>query len=606
MTRAKMLRIFLLPLAVGAVWAGAVPSFAGAALVIENNFTGTGPLKITLEKGAEDHFVTCTGSTISGTTYSPPTANAQINSWSVTGCTASSEGKSLGPATVTIPIPQTAQAESVSKVKLTAFTMKVSYQVGGSTCKPLINMNFPEYTYTSGSSTNQMSLVYGVEFHDEFFPPPGCLSGLAIVESGFSFPDPQFEVKEKIPAAPTVATGLASGVTQTSGTLNGSITPNGLTTEYHFEYGPTKEYGTKIPMPDASLTSNLYSAQGVSKAVTGLLSGTTYHFRLVAKNSKGAISGLDQTFTTPAPACDSLSGSRIKIGDMNGDGKADIFRFTDPADKVGEAQVWRSEGKSFTLLGQVSTGFGIALEDRLADWDGDGDDDVFQFAGLGRVDGWRSNTTSYTQLSQVGSGFPHPCETRIGDISGDGKDDILRFTDEGNGYGWISNGTPNNYTYKGLISTGFGHSNEVKVGDINGDGYDDLFQFTNEGNGYLWRNNAGMSFTYLGKFASGFGGPNEVRIGDRNGDGRDDLFRFSEEGNGYYWQSNGDGSFTYMGNFTSGFGPSRQVRIADVNGDSKADILWFRIENGNGYAWLGDGKGGFESLGQIGTGFGAP
>jgi subtilisin family serine protease len=311
------------------------------------------------------------------------------------------------------------------------------------------------------------------------------------------------------------------------------------------------------------------------------------------------------TFSVLPPACDSLSQSRIKIGDMNGDGKADIFRFTEVPDAIGEAQVWRSEGKSFTALGQVNTGFGLAPEDRLADWDGDGDDDVFQFTDWGRVDGWRSNSTSYTQLSQVGSGFSHPCETKIGDINGDGKDDILRFNNFGNGYGWLSTGTPNGYSYKGLISTGFGHSNEVKVGDIDGDGYDDLFQFTNEGNGYLWRNNAGVSFTYLSKFASGFGSANQVRIGDRNGDGLDDLFRFSEEGNGYYWQSNGDGTFSYKGQFTSGFGPSRRVRIADINGDLKADILWFSETDGTGQAWLGDGTN-WEWLGQIGSGFGKP
>ncbi len=305
----------------------------------------------------------------------------------------------------------------------------------------------------------------------------------------------------------------------------------------------------------------------------------------------------------PPPICDPLSQSRIKIGDMNGDSRADIFRFTDPADSIGEAKVWRSEGTSYTPLGQVNTGFGVAFEDRLADWDGDGDDDVFQFTTYGRVDGWRSNSTSYTQLSQVGSEFAHPCETKIGDMNGDGKDDIFRFANSGNGYAWISNGTPTNYTYKGQIGTGFGFSNEVRVGDYDGDGDDDLFRFTNEGNGYLWRSN-GTNYTSLGLFATGFGNPAQVRVGDKDGDGDDDLYQFTDEGNGYYWRSNGDGSYTYFSKVTSGFGLSRQIRIADINGDAKSDILWFK-DDGTGYARFGDGSN-WLPLEPIGSGFGVP
>jgi hypothetical protein len=301
------------------------------------------------------------------------------------------------------------------------------------------------------------------------------------------------------------------------------------------------------------------------------------------------------------PTCDPLSKSRIKIADMNGDGKADIFTFTDPPDSVGAAKVWRSEGSSYTALGQVNTGFGMAYQDRTADWDGDGDDDVFQFTENGRADGWRSNGTSYTQLSQIGNEFSLPCETRIADMNGDSRDDILRFASDGNGYAWLSTGTPTGYTYKGLVGTGFGSGYQVRSGDYDGDGDDDLFQFTDVGNGYLWRAD-GTTYTQLGFFASGFGSAAQVRISDRDADGDDDLFRFSDEGNGYYWRSNGNGTFTSLGQFTSGFGPSKRVRIADINGDSKADILWF-LEEGNGYAWLGEG---WTSLGKIGSGFGEP
>lgn len=328
-------------------------------------------------------------------------------------------------------------------------------------------------------------------------------------------------------------------------------------------------------------------------------------------NTNWNIGGVENPFlvqsTSPPPMCDPLSKSRIKIGDMNGDSRADIFSFTpDPGDNTGAGRVWRSEGTTeaptYTALGQVSTGFGRASEDRLADWDGDADDDIFQFTEYGRLDGWRSNGTGYTPLSQVGSDFPHPCRVRIGDMNGDGKDDIFRVANNENGYAWLSTGTPTGYSYKGLIGTGFGLSHQVRVVDMDGDGDDDLFKFLDNGNAYAWRSNK-TSYTYLGLIATGFGNSAQVRVGDRDGDGDDDLFQFTEDGKGYYWRSNGT-SYTYLGIFTSGFGPAGQVRIADINGDSKSDILYFS-NDGTAQAWLGDGTS-WKPLNQIGSGFGVP
>jgi hypothetical protein len=302
------------------------------------------------------------------------------------------------------------------------------------------------------------------------------------------------------------------------------------------------------------------------------------------------------------PICTAFERSRLKTGDMNGDGRADIYRFTDPGDRIGAGYVWRSNGTSFTSLGQVNTGFGIAYQDRIADLDGDGDDDVLQFSDDGRVDGWRSNRTSYTQLSQITRNHGSSCESRIADINGDGRDDVLSFTNDGYGYGFLSGGA--GYEFLGIIGTGFGSAYQDRVADIDGDGDDDILQILDNGNAYAWLADS-THIRYAGGalIATGLGSSNEVRVGDRDGDGDADLYRFSDAGNGYYWRSNRS-SYTYVGQFTSGFGPSRQVRIADINGDRKADILEFSDE-GAGYAWLGDGTG-YGSIIYIGTGFGAP
>jgi hypothetical protein len=98
--------------------------------------------------------------------------------------------------------------------------------------------------------------------------------------------------------APTAVTGVASSLGQTSATLNASVTPNGDASECTFEYGTTTSYGSSAPCspPPGAGTS----AVGVSAAIAGLIPDTTYHFRIVAKNSFGPSTGADQTFATPA------------------------------------------------------------------------------------------------------------------------------------------------------------------------------------------------------------------------------------------------------------------------------------------------------------------
>ncbi len=100
---------------------------------------------------------------------------------------------------------------------------------------------------------------------------------------------------------PTVVTGTASNVSASSATLNGTVNPNGSSTDYYFEYGTSTSYGTKTSTKDAgSGTSNV----SVSAPVSGLSPNTKYHFQLVATNSGGTNNGNDQTFTPGTVAID--------------------------------------------------------------------------------------------------------------------------------------------------------------------------------------------------------------------------------------------------------------------------------------------------------------
>ena len=110
-------------------------------------------------------------------------------------------------------------------------------------------------------------------------------------------------------ADPTVHTGPATGLAGGSATLTGdTVTPVGGGS-VSFEYGPTAAYGSStVAAPVAG-----GGDAAVSATVSGLVSGTVYHYRLDV--TVGAITtfGADRTFTADgttsnaAPTCDAVS-----------------------------------------------------------------------------------------------------------------------------------------------------------------------------------------------------------------------------------------------------------------------------------------------------------
>ncbi|MGD1058116.1 MAG: fibronectin type III domain-containing protein, partial [Solirubrobacteraceae bacterium] len=94
---------------------------------------------------------------------------------------------------------------------------------------------------------------------------------------------------------PGAATGLATAIGQTSATLNGTVTTNGLATSYSFQVGTEPGvYGS--PTGLGGVGGN--TTQEVSTALTGLAPGTTYYYRLRATNSDGTTYGQPEPFTT--------------------------------------------------------------------------------------------------------------------------------------------------------------------------------------------------------------------------------------------------------------------------------------------------------------------
>lgn len=100
-------------------------------------------------------------------------------------------------------------------------------------------------------------------------------------------------------SSPTVATGGTSAVGQNSAVLHGTVNPNGSSTTYYFQWGLTNSYGTNAsPLAAGAGVKTL----SVHQPATGLIQGTTYHYRLVATNQFGTAVGRDRTFKTTGHA----------------------------------------------------------------------------------------------------------------------------------------------------------------------------------------------------------------------------------------------------------------------------------------------------------------
>ncbi len=95
----------------------------------------------------------------------------------------------------------------------------------------------------------------------------------------------------------SATTGSTSSVKRTSATVHGTVKPNGYSATYQFQYGTSTAYGKTAPATPASAGSGS-GAVTVSAALTGLASGKTYYYRLVAYSLGFTVTGADRTFKT--------------------------------------------------------------------------------------------------------------------------------------------------------------------------------------------------------------------------------------------------------------------------------------------------------------------
>ncbi len=248
----------------------------------------------------------------------------------------------------------------------------------------------------------------------------------------------------------------------------------------------------------------------------------------------------------------SLSRNVRTLADVTGDGRADVVGFNGPGVMVSRnagsrfesATRWVSEFGSSATAGTWSTGRHLRL---LGDVTGDGKADVVGFGDTG-VQVSVSTGSRFREPVRWSSSFgrdngwsPDLTPRYLVDMNGDGRLDIVGFRRDGV---YVAHSTGSSFTAPkkwsgsfGLDSSGAGwrvDRDPRVVTDVDGDGRPDIVGFRQDGV-YVARN-TGSSFAAAQRWTTDFGsrewtlGVMPRAVVDVNGDGRADVVGFARHG----------------------------------------------------------------------------
>jgi Ca2+-binding RTX toxin-like protein len=296
------------------------------------------------------------------------------------------------------------------------------------------------------------------------------------------------------------------------------------------------------------------------------------------------------TGTYPSPTF----GSRILVGDFDGDGDIDILYQT--GGNGSALQYARSNGDgTYTILTQAASPFaGLTLPDLsgnyfAGDFDGDGDIDVY--ASVASLAGSYFRNDGATFSSQSSATFPAPqFATRIAeaDFDNDGDVDFLYQTSgTGSAFQFARSNGDGTFTLLAQAASPFSgvtlsdnSGQQFVTGDFDGDGDVDLWAIVQNTTGSYFRNDAGVFTT---QSSATFPAPAFARAvaGDFDSDGDDDiLYQVGAAGTAIqYARSNGDGTFTIFTQANSPFAGltlpdlSATYFVGDIDGDGDDDVI---------------------------------
>jgi hypothetical protein len=185
-----------------------------------------------------------------------------------------------------------------------------------------------------------------------------------VTSNAFGFEQGSLVSFTTLPASPVSIGESVTEVTATSARLSAEIDPGGAETTYHFDYGTTTAYESSTPESVSVGADN--SEHPAIAEIQGLQPDTTYHYRVVATNSRSPVGGTpgpDRVFTTQT------TGGEFSLPDGRG------YELVSPPQKdgaevlgigggnltpeAGGATQASEDGTSVTYLANAPVGVGL-------------------------------------------------------------------------------------------------------------------------------------------------------------------------------------------------------------------------------------------------------
>jgi len=223
--------------------------------------------------------------------------------------------------------------------------------------------------------------------------------------------------------------GSAFNVRDSSAQLYTAVNPRGRPASAWFEWGATTNYGNTTPLTSIGSGVNFVTLQPL---ITGLLPGTTYHFRWIGSNNVQVVTDADRTFRTPSLFSPFALGAGIlnvdqgtvEWGDIDSDGDLDFFLAA--WNRNPEFWINNNQGASFTRwVAGAFDGYAAQTAD-LVDADSNGDLEVFWSASDAlRVYRISGAFLEGAMTNQIRLYHYAPYESDWGDYDNDGDLDLV-------------------------------------------------------------------------------------------------------------------------------------------------------------------------------------
>jgi hypothetical protein len=297
----------------------------------------------------------------------------------------------------------------------------------------------------------------------------------------------------------------------------------------------------------------------------------------------------------------------VAVGDLNGDGKADLAVTNQISGDVSVLLNTAAVGAATpSFAAKVDFGAGSNPQSvAIGDLNGDGRPDLAVANSCSQCEGGSGDVSVLLNTTPAGAAAPtfatkvdfaahdHPWSVAVGDLNGDGRPD-LAVANCGSACGGAGSGDVSvllNTAAVGAAAPSFAakvdfaaHTNPVSVavGDLNGDGKPDL-AVANFGSGDV---SALLNTAAVGTAAPSFAAkvdfaahdhPMSVAVGDLNGDGKPDLAVVNEFSKDVSVLLNATAagaaapSFAAKVDFAAHTDP-RSVSVSDLDGDGKPDL----------------------------------